>query len=144
MIYEVSKNWNECQGHNSFLFHILLVWTLSNYQNEMLTQCFPNVTVACNYLCETWNASLSYTADKKLQKIIEHYTHGSHMSVYWKSHSWFIFASYITSIATNLIFRDIYSNPKYFQCFSLIAKFRYKYLWSNVSYELCHVKVLIY
>ena len=54
-----------------------------------------------------------------------------------------MFKSYIKFLAFNSIFRDIYSKLQYFQSVTLIAKFNYKYLKYNISYELNTVIVLI-
>ena len=51
-IYEITKNWNDCQGQNSILLHVLLAWNLSSYQNEKLKQNFHNVNVLCSYFCQ--------------------------------------------------------------------------------------------
>ena len=55
-----------------------------------------------------------------------------------------MFTSFIKSFAMNLIFGDIYSKSKYFPFLALIAKYMYKYLKSNIFYELSNVKVLTY
>ena len=126
----------------NIMFHFFCIFCLYKPVINVRINC--NVKVICNYLCQIYNMFMSYIyMIKKFQTYLEHCTHCPHMFIYSKSHLWLMSTSWIKSLAIKLISRNIDSEPnRIFPFFELIAKCRYTYCKTSISYELSNVKSL--